>query len=58
MEDLTSFVLNSGYVLIHLLENICVPLLSIFSIAWSGHGDRTLIAPPPETFLSYSPLQD
>ncbi|KIM59785.1 hypothetical protein SCLCIDRAFT_27035 [Scleroderma citrinum Foug A] len=41
---------------INLLENICAPLLSTFSITWSEDDDRSLIGPPLETFLSSSPL--
>lgn len=57
MENLKSLILTgSGHVPINLLENICAPFLYTFSITWSGDGDRALIGPPLETFLSYSLL--
>ena len=57
MENLRSLILTgSGHVPINLFENMCAPFLYTFSITWSGDGDRALIGPQLEGFLSFSEL--
>jgi len=55
LRNLTSLKLLGSSVLVQLLETVCAPLLSTFSIMWQGIEDNVLMH-TLDLFLTHSPL--